>query len=301
MGYTNTQYLPHNNASDANFRTWGNAISAAFTAAGWTKTADTGQVNWSTVTVPAANGLVYEIWQPSDALQTGATRYYVKVQYGNAIGGTNQPIFKFSLGTATDGAGTLTGQLSATDDNQFVGLSGVTTNLFECNFSGESNRIGIMMWRNTTVLVNGAPAMYIFCVERTKNLDGTDSTEGVTLFFMRPRDSSGRTLRFQHTIIFGAGPPLPATNNFISLMDTTNTSSVYNSKAAISPMFPVYGRFGNPHTVLATCRAVDVAEASLVTATLYGASRTYLATKLGFASAIAPEGGGNGALLFRFD
>ena len=83
MSYTSQQFLVCDNGSNANFRAWGSAISAALAAMGWTQTADTGQVNWSTVTVPAAGAYVYEIWQPADAFQTGPTQYFLKLEYGN--------------------------------------------------------------------------------------------------------------------------------------------------------------------------------------------------------------------------
>src|SRR5262245_28519423 len=107
---TSQQYLIWDNTTAANFRAWGEAVSNQLTTMGWTKTADTGQVNWSTTPTPPTSGnFVYEIREPaSDPLQTGATKYYVKWEYGSRGSGP-MPTLRISLGTGTNGAGTLTG------------------------------------------------------------------------------------------------------------------------------------------------------------------------------------------------
>jgi hypothetical protein len=64
-------------------------------------------VNWAaSPAFPAAGASVYEIWQPGDALQTGSTRYYLRIDYANITSvGMG---FIFQLRTRTDGAGNLT-------------------------------------------------------------------------------------------------------------------------------------------------------------------------------------------------
>lgn len=97
--------VPPDHTSAATFRAYGLAISNAIAAAGWVKTADTGQIDWATVANPGTNTVAgYEIWRMADSLQ--ATRpVFMKVEYGrNQQGG---PGIWLTVGTATDGAGTL--------------------------------------------------------------------------------------------------------------------------------------------------------------------------------------------------
>jgi hypothetical protein len=100
--------------SDAHFRLWGSRLNAAFAGAGLVQTADTGQINWTTVSRPTAANTIagYEMWRFDDSLQ-GSAPIYIKIQYrslGNASG--NSAGVRFTVGQGTDGALTLTGLTS---------------------------------------------------------------------------------------------------------------------------------------------------------------------------------------------
>jgi hypothetical protein len=95
--------------SDAIFRTWGSAVSALIQAAGLTKTSDTGQVNWTTVT-RAAGGTAsgYEMYRFPDADPLQASRpVFIKIEYGIYQSNSSWPELWVSVGNATNGAGTL--------------------------------------------------------------------------------------------------------------------------------------------------------------------------------------------------
>ncbi|MCB1713466.1 MAG: hypothetical protein KDH96_13660, partial [Candidatus Riesia sp.] len=67
-------------STDALFRDWGSKLSAAIQAVGLVKTGDTGQINWSTVTV--GTGIRgYEIFRFNDSLQA-TTPVFIKIEYG---------------------------------------------------------------------------------------------------------------------------------------------------------------------------------------------------------------------------
>jgi hypothetical protein len=98
--------------SDADFRDQGLFISDSLTSAGFLKTADTGQVDWATVTrnVVANTSSGYEVRVTNDAF----TDVYVRIDYG--IGYTNGPCLGFwlTMGYGTDGAGRILGSPSNT-------------------------------------------------------------------------------------------------------------------------------------------------------------------------------------------
>src|SRR6186997_665737 len=100
------------NSSDANFRVWGAYISSKLLAGGMVQTADTGQINWTTVLTPTGINTYagYEIWRFADALQASAPVYF-KIEYGEGSN-VDGPAVRVKFGTGSDGAGNLTGNVS---------------------------------------------------------------------------------------------------------------------------------------------------------------------------------------------
>lgn len=102
----------HRNSTDAEFRAWGLAISTALSTVGLVQTADTGQVNWTTVVKPAGASTIagYEVWRFNDAQQSGAP-IFLKVEYGSAAAATS-PRVTITVGQGSNGSGSLTGTVS---------------------------------------------------------------------------------------------------------------------------------------------------------------------------------------------
>lgn len=91
---------------DVPFRTWATEISTRMATVGMVQTADTGQINLTTVTRPGTSTSGgYEIWRYSDS------SIYLKLEYGTGSGATS-PVMWITVGTGSNGSGTLTGQLS---------------------------------------------------------------------------------------------------------------------------------------------------------------------------------------------
>lgn len=168
--------LPSFLNNDADFRAWGSGIAAALAAVGLVQTADTGQVNWATVTKPAVTNTVagYEIWRFNDALQ--ATRpVFVKIEYGVAAT-VDRPEIWVTVGTTTNGAGTLGGQVRARTGSP-SGASdsvGITKALYA---SGSSGRLHLMFNLSTT---NSSYNLGLI-LERTKDATGADTGDGLTI------------------------------------------------------------------------------------------------------------------------
>jgi hypothetical protein len=79
----------------------------ALIAIGLTQTADTGQIDWTTVGVPTISTVSgYEIWRFNDTAQTNAP-IFIKIEWG---AGTTlaRPILYFTVGTGSNGSGTIT-------------------------------------------------------------------------------------------------------------------------------------------------------------------------------------------------
>jgi len=274
MSYVSQQFLLCDNSSTANFKNWGQAISSALSSSGWTQTTDTGQVNWSTVSVPASGVFVYEIWQPGDALQTGATAYYVKINYGTSSGSPAGPRLQIQIGTGTDGSGNLTGITSTNFESSATNNPGKGSILtYPSYFSGDTTRFHMILW----MWVGAVPGPSMYSIERTYNTDGTQSSDGVSI--VMAGNNGTVTNRGQQTVAFGLGAAQQsAASSYIQLSDFNNASGSFNGTIPVSPCFPQYGKYGSPMTGVAFVHTQDVAEQCLFTATLYGATRTYMAT-----------------------
>lgn len=94
--------------TDTDFRAWGSALSAGLASAGLVQTADTGQINWTTVARAAANDSAgYEIWRMADAMQ--ATKpVFIKLEYGSGSS-SGVPFMWLTVGSGSNGSGTITG------------------------------------------------------------------------------------------------------------------------------------------------------------------------------------------------
>lgn len=310
---TSQQFIVCDNSTAANFVAWASPISNFFRTAGWTNTTDTGQLNgagagnWAGVTtIPAANSGYYEIFQPGD----GLTAFYVKVEYGNFgnSSATNSPGVRTTVGTGTNGAGTLTGFVTTSFGRGGIVTAPSTTTTYECNFSGDSGRIHIMMWRNAPNNVGIA-----FSIERSVNSSGTYTGTHVTSSVMF---YGGNTASWngtgQQSILFGVGvAPLvtaPGTTSpnggFPCRLRLAGSSSgpsgAFNGSIPLDTAAPYVGYWDYPLTGIGIGQATDYADGVTFTVTLYGSTRTYVAANSGAFQWCAPNTG-VGTFCMRYD
>lgn len=133
---TSTFSVVPRQSSDAEFRSWGSAISTALAAVGMTQTADTGQINWTTVTRAGANNTDagFEIWRFNDAMQS-TFPVFMRLGYGRSNNSDSNRL-AISFGSGTNGSGTLTGVwLSSTD----IGMISSGSSALDCYASGDGS------------------------------------------------------------------------------------------------------------------------------------------------------------------
>jgi hypothetical protein len=278
---TSQQFLVCDSSTVANFKQWGQAISLTFSTFGWLQSSDTGQVNWSTIAaVPGSGAFVYEIWEPND----GLTNFFVKLEYGN-VSGTNCPSLRVSIGTGTNGAGTLTGFFtSVLNTNATTFTPPSTTTQYECDFSGAAGRYGALMWRNGT---NNSPQF--FCIERSVNSSGAYTSSYVTVV---AGGVSNLSCFSQQTLLFGVGAT-PTTNARssgnntggytlnVSLPFWNSGTTSFNGSIPFDNVRPNIGYNDYPMTTVGCGAGLDFVEGVTFTVTLYGSTRTYMPTKNG--------------------
>lgn len=108
---TNQSIAPANHADDVSFRAWGSEFSSMLTAVGLTQTADTGQINWTTVTYSSTANAIqgYEIWRFNDTLQS-TYPIFLKFEYGTGNASTHPGVW-ITIGTGSNGSGAIIGQI----------------------------------------------------------------------------------------------------------------------------------------------------------------------------------------------
>lgn len=162
-------------SSDAGFRTWGLQFNSQLAAVGLVQTADTGQINWSTVVRGSANTIAgTEMWRFNDTQQTGCP-IFLQFSYGNQ-GGPTSPAITVQVGSGSNGAGTLTGPLSTSMSvNSSAYYSGQDSTSRPWAFCLANGQLSIETW-------GGSPnASGLFMVGRLLNNDGTPSARGMCM------------------------------------------------------------------------------------------------------------------------
>lgn len=154
--------------TNAGFQAWGSAISAAIRACGFAATADTGQINWTTVASPTTNNAVagYEIYAFNDTLQSTSPVYF-KLSYGSgsyhASSTNGYPQLLITVGTGTDGAGNLTG-VTTSANIQTMGTASAaggitnTTTQYPTYVCGDGSYIGLVNKVGGMTVYQGAGA-----------------------------------------------------------------------------------------------------------------------------------------------
>jgi hypothetical protein len=255
--------LPAYLSNDADFRTWGKGISDELAAAGLVQTADTGQINWTTVTKPAGSNTAagYEIRRFDDALQSSAP-VFVKVEYGTG-GAADRPAVWITVGNASNGAGTLTGQVS-TRTQSAPGASktaGATLNAYFCCATGRM--------------------LFAF------SLDPSASSFGCMVDVERPRDQNGAAQADAIFVLLQANasrgyqliPQAGSVPSLASVFPFVNPGGGAVSAAGAEVcLTSAVVCFGQAFTVLGLLAYVhaDIGELTSFTADFLGATHTFL-------------------------
>ena len=243
------------------------AVSDQLKAFGWVQTADTGQINWTTVTKPTAATAVagVEVFHPADALQSVAP-YLLLVSYG--VNGTaTRPAVWFRVGQATDGASNAIGTTWGATFMVTAVAGSATIN--RMRFSGDTGSFRCMLWED------GANSNYyaqgVFSLCRTKNSVGDPDVTGVCMQGTLDNSNTGSLI-----VPFTGVPPAANTTWLALIPGSPNASALWGTTIGVSPVYPTLGYVRNPLVELVVHFRGDVSAGSVFSLTLYGISRNYL-------------------------
>lgn len=100
-----------NNTTNAGFQAWYNEIITQLLAVGLTQTTDTGQIGATAALPGTSTSAGFTIWKFNDTLQ-GTAPLFIKLEFGTGSAAGSPQVW-LTIGTGTNGAGTLTGTISA--------------------------------------------------------------------------------------------------------------------------------------------------------------------------------------------
>jgi hypothetical protein len=211
---TQTYSAVIDHTTDAGFRAWGSALSTNLAAAGLVQTADTGQINWTTVTRPGTSTAAgYEIWRFADS------SLYLKIEYGTG-GSATLPQMWVTVGTGSSGSGTLTGQSSTRSiwSGQTVAQSTVTT---YTTYIGRNNDVLSIVWGLNAL--GGSYPLGLLCVGKTVDGTGASTTTGFAVLHLTS-SSGGNSL--QSVRIAATAATYNDTTNFLVVPGNPTSSLV---------------------------------------------------------------------------
>lgn len=265
---TSSTRLRHD--SDATFREWGLEFSTFLSTIGLIQTADTGQVNWGTVTRPGANTEGgFEIWRFDDALQA-TSPIYIRFGYGtgNAV---NRSRIQMTVGVGTNGAGVITAAGSWAIENVSGGATDDTVDTtLNSYFCYDGGTLGFF-WKTARASRAGC------CITRTVDADGVYDDDGAMICSFGNNRISTACMNFVGTDSITTKRTSSSTAS-ICHWPQTPAASLVGSDQQVACMYGTYPRF-RPHIGLVGCLNVDFAAAVTFTATMVGStSHTYLAS-----------------------
>ena len=257
--------------SDAEFRLWGSEFSTQLAAVGLVKTADTGQINWTTVTRPAVvTDAGYEVWRFNDTHQSTCP-IFIKFYYGTHSTAAS-PRIRVQFGTGSDGSGALTGQRFSGSIFILNSSSTQTATTTRASYWSASDGFFGFVWKAAS---SSECAMLI---SRYSDDDGDPTDIG---FLIQATGNAGQVLRAlgMKTATYDwqvTGISTPCALNPCTFLAGNVSGDV--------PVFPVFGmnRFESVHVmgIVGILLGSAVALGTTFSTDTVGKSRTYLMTNI---------------------
>jgi hypothetical protein len=260
------------NSTAALFRAWTQFIhDTLITTGGWVDPGDTGQMDFATVTYPNTVNTKagYRIYRMNDALQATAP-VFIRLDFGggNAGSGANPGIW-VTIGQGSDGAGTI--QKIRFNGGAVVSpptmMTGVAATGAHNNYgSADSGRAQFGLFVNTT----SAGRAMVFSIERTKDINGDDTADGLIFMY-----STGGSNVDRSRVVLLSDNAQPFEEPGIAYVLSGANPSSFGGDIGVAIPIPFVGVAWPPGVGLLVCRTSDYANESQITMNIYGVSHTY--------------------------
>lgn len=255
-------------STDARFRNICTFIDVGLrTTSGWTKTTCTGEADPTTIAHPTVANTKqgFRVYAMADSLQATAP-IYMRVDWGSGGAAATFAMW-VTLGTGVNtGTGAITGV--AFGPIQFGGNTN-STGAVKSYGSGSTNRFCIALFTTTSNV-----GWMCFGVERTKNSNGVDTSDGL-LILGQSTTGGGGVADFSQYANFVSLGSQPAQETAWTYVLSHVNPSTFSSNVGVSLVIQFAGAAVQPGMNFIVTRSSDFAAGATVTVTVYGASRTY--------------------------
>lgn len=256
-------------SSDAALQSFLTAIDAAMVAAGIVQTADSGQFNPATIVRPTVVNTVagYRMYRFADTLQ--ATKpVYIKMIVRTGGNSATWPAIYFMVGTGSDGAGNLTGQVSADNGATYNPSNDAAGDTHRWRMSASPGHFVLNFGPEVT---NGDTRNCHYCIERVRGDDGTEAS-GPGIFL--GQKFGGNSPRRQ-IITWSGAVPAQLTGAGWDCLAPEGTTALFGVDVGVFPVGPAAGRLFPPITGFIVYKNPDIAHDTDIPVTLYGVQRNY--------------------------
>lgn len=260
--------------SDATFRDWGSELSGKFASAGLVQTADTGQINWASVSRPGTStNAGYEIWRFDDSLQ-GSSPIYLKISYGTGTAST-QPRIQVQLGTGSDGSGNLTGTTTSTNTVSATIGPASTAVAYQSYLCVTEGFVGLVFKVSGASSSGGGLCVAAFMVCRSCDSDGTPN--GDAAFILRHNTQGNNSaVGTNQSVDLANGTAFTSTSHPAAFVPGAESSSLVGVDVQAHLFFMIKRQVA-PVFGLCTTYQSEITPGSTFAATLIGSTpRTYL-------------------------
>lgn len=222
--------------SNAGFQAWATELYNELIAAGLTQTADTGQLATPVVAArPGTNTAAgYWIFRFNDTHQ-GTSPIFIKLEPGTGAGAAAPSIFA-TVGTGTNGSGTITGSTILPRVN-ILGTNswGTTTTAFPSGICVTDGNFGLA-WKAGA---QGASSYGggLLIVGRTVDANGAPTADGVSVLNQNNGPSS-----MARSFDFGSSTVVGPTTNAFCLVHYGITNTAYGADFQVFKHYGVFGR-----------------------------------------------------------
>lgn len=283
-------------------RTWAQFIEDTLvTIGGWIVTTDTGQ------TLPSAlvgsgtpnTKVGYRIYRMNDALQA-TSPVFIRIDFG--CGSSSNPGFWVTIGTGSNGAGTITGILwnggAATAPNVATGNSSVSP--LNSYGSADPGRCAFGLCVSISTVFG-----FVFTIERTKSALGADTTDGLLLLYTNSQSSPCPVDTARYIICAGGAQPNPEIGLSYILTQQNPTQTFTPGDIGVGVPIHFLGIAQQPGTNMLITNSSDVSPQGVVRVVLYNQVRTYVQLDSGMIARKAFAGVANNdtssRILLRWD
>jgi len=294
MATKSSKAIQPNNSTDAAFRAWSKFIFDGMIAGGWVQTADTGQINFATVTRPLAGNTArgYIIVRMDGSLQS-TVPVYMRMDFGSGGSAAVMGVW-VTLGPSSTGAGVInTPWLSnPTSGAALVQTASSSSAMVQpySFISADTDRVHFVIGVNAAA----STICILMSLERTKSASGNADGTGLLFYY----SGSGGALNRNQYLFAADVPQPPVEQGTVAILPIRNTG-VTSQNWGIGIPTPFAGLSQQPGLGVLITQSLDATNYGRFGIDVYGDRVVYQALFSVRATGFGRDG--TTVVLMRFD